>query len=84
MEPEQVAGEIGEGTYADRCDYCEHWHPLSNSRVMGWCTARSPVPAMPPMLILLARQPEDHLSAYNQGCAQFAVRSALKENDRGE
>lgn len=65
---EGAEGPITEGTKTERCDYCQHWHPLSQVRVMGWCTARSPAPVMSAVLILLSRQPEDHLSAYNQVC----------------
>lgn len=62
---------VTEGTYAKRCDYCDHWKPLSTARVMGWCEVERPMPDhVPPMMLILGRLSDDQVTAYNQVCSE--------------
>jgi len=74
--------DVMDGTKTERCDFCQHWSPLSGSRIMGWCEREIKRPiATPAWVILLARQDDDQITAYNQVCQALAQ---IKETTDGQ
>ena len=82
IDPAEIAREVRsvrDGSYYNRCDYCSRWSPLSFGRIMGWCTATSPRPALP--VHILTANPPAEVTAYNQVCDKFSDVQHLKEAD---
>lgn len=84
-DPIEIAREgrsVRDDSYYNRCDYCSRWSPLSFGRIMGWCTAMSPRPALPAHIIITKSFPE--VTAYNQVCDSFSDVQHLKDAEGAE
>ena len=58
---------LREGTFKDRCDFCEHFDPYSFGRITGWCKKNGPKIDF----FLAANLGPGLITAYNELCDEF-------------